>query len=79
MAGRPFFLFGTPSGPKIEAGARAIEKQVGHLDQIKTWGKTIVNNGQNIGDRVDKMHEELTKEVKMLDRQLLASPSAAAS
>jgi hypothetical protein len=57
---------------EIEAATRAVEKQAGYLDQIKTWAKTIVNNGQNIGDRVEKMREDLTNQVETLDQQVLA-------
>ena len=68
---------------EIEAATRAVEKQVGYLEQIKTWAKTIVNNGQSIGNRVENMRDDLTKQVETLDRQVLAlkatGPSTTAS
>lgn len=56
----------------IGRSARAIEKQVEHLAQIKTWGETVKNNGEKIADRASRMNEALSKEVEELDRQLVA-------
>lgn len=39
----------------IEQAARAVEKQVQNLDQIKTWSETIRGHGEKIADRVGKI------------------------
>jgi hypothetical protein len=54
----------------LELATRAVEKQVQHLDQIKTWSETIKGNGEKIADRVGKMKLELAKEVERLDREV---------
>lgn len=47
---------------------RAIEKQVAHLDQIKTWADTVQSNGAKISERALKMRAELETDVGELDR-----------
>jgi hypothetical protein len=54
----------------LELATRAVEKQVQHLDQIKTWSETIKGHGEKIADRVGKMKAELVKEVERLDREV---------
>ncbi len=54
----------------IELSTRAVEKQIEHLAQIKTWADTIKSNGDKIADRAEKMQKALLKEVEELDRQL---------
>jgi hypothetical protein len=56
----------------IELATRAIEKQLEHLGQIKTWGESVRKNGENIADRAGKAQEALQKQVEELDRQVEA-------
>jgi hypothetical protein len=56
----------------IEHATRAVEKQVQHLDQIKTWSETIRGHGEKIADRVCRMKDDLVKEVGRLDRDVAA-------
>jgi hypothetical protein len=56
----------------LEQAARAVEKQVQHLDQIKTWSETIKGHGEKIGERVAKMKVELLRETERLDREVAA-------
>jgi hypothetical protein len=55
----------------IEFATRTIEKQLGHLDQIKTWAETARNSGEKIADRADRMRADLAKEVEALDTQIM--------
>ena len=55
----------------IDLATRCVEKQLDHLDQIKTWAETIKNNGEKIADRACRMRSDLAKEVENLDRQIL--------
>jgi hypothetical protein len=55
----------------IDLATRCVEKQLEHLDQIKTWAETIKNNGEKIADRACRMRSDLAKEVEHLDRQIL--------
>jgi hypothetical protein len=50
--------------------ARAIEKQLEHLDQIKIWAETVKTNGEKMADRAGKMRADLAKQVESLDRQV---------
>ena len=54
----------------IDVSTRAIEKQLEHLDQIKTWAETVRNNGEKVVERAAKMRADLAKEVEALDRQV---------
>jgi hypothetical protein len=54
----------------IDVATRAIEKQLEHLDQIKTWAETVRNNGEKVVERAAKMRADLAKEVEALDRQV---------
>jgi len=47
----------------IEVATRTIEKQLDHLDQIKTWAETVKNNGEKIADRAGRMRGDLAKEI----------------
>jgi hypothetical protein len=51
----------------LEQAIRVIEKQIQHLDQIKTWSETIRGHGEKIGERTAKMKAELAKELQRLD------------
>ena len=54
----------------IDLSARAIEKQLGELDQLKTWADTVKNNGEKMSASVARMRADLAKEVEALDRQV---------
>ena len=55
---------------EIDLTVRGIEKQLTHLDQIRTWAETVRTNGEKVVERVVKMRTDLSKEVEALDRQL---------
>ncbi len=55
---------------EIDLAVRGIERQLAHLDQIKTWAETVRTNGEKVVERVVKMRTDLSKEVEALDRQL---------
>ena len=50
----------------IDLATRAIEKQLEHLDQIKTWAETVKNNGEKMADRAGRMRADLAREVEAL-------------
>ncbi len=54
----------------LEELTRAVERQVQHLDQIKTWSETIRGHGEKIADRVGRMRTDLLREVERLDHQV---------
>ncbi len=54
----------------IDVATRAIEKQLDHLDQIKTWAETVKSNGEKVADRAMRMRADLAKEIEALDRQV---------
>ncbi|MCL4851247.1 MAG: hypothetical protein KJZ78_07660 [Bryobacteraceae bacterium] len=54
----------------IDVAARAIEKQLAHLDDIRKWAQTVRNNGDNIASRAERMREDLAKEIDVLDCQV---------
>jgi hypothetical protein len=56
----------------IELATRTIEKQLDHLEQIKTWAETVKNNGENIADRARRMRLDLAKEIELLDLHVQA-------
>ncbi len=60
----------------IEAAARAVEKQIGHLAEFKKMGDTVAAHGTKIADRAARMKEGLTKEVERLDEQIAALKTA---
>jgi hypothetical protein len=51
----------------LEQVIRAVEKQIQHLDQIKTWSETVRGHGEKICERTVKMKTDLVKEVERLD------------
>jgi cell division protein ZapA (FtsZ GTPase activity inhibitor) len=55
---------------QIDRAVRAIEKQVGYLDEIRTSALTAVSSGRKIVERSEKMKEDLAREVARLDEQL---------
>jgi hypothetical protein len=62
----------TASARNVEKATRAVERQLQHLDQIKTWSETIRGHGEKIAERTGKMRMELVREIEMLDRELEA-------
>lgn len=54
----------------IIVATRAVEKQLEHLDHIKTWAETTKINGAKIADRAVKMREDLADQVEVLDLHL---------
>lgn len=56
----------------IDVATRSIEKQLEHLDQIKTWAETAKTNGGKIAERALKMRNDLAEEVDALDKHLMA-------
>jgi hypothetical protein len=62
----------------IELATRAIEKQLAHLDQIKTWAETIKSNGDKISDRAGRMNADLAREIESLDHNVQALKTSGA-
>lgn len=60
----------------IEKATLAIEKQLEHLGQIKTWADTVKNNGEKISERARKLQETLSEQVQTLNNQIQALKSA---
>lgn len=56
----------------LEQAVRAVEKQIQHLDQIKTWSETIRGHGEKIYERTIKMKTDLVQEVERLDETVAA-------
>jgi len=54
----------------IEKATLAIEKQLEHLGQIKTWADTVKNNGEKISERAEKLQEALAEQVENLNNQI---------
>lgn len=61
---------------EVERAARAIERQVGFLDEVRKWAETVKGHGEKIVDRSARMAEELRREVGRLDAQLAAMRTA---
>lgn len=55
---------------EVQLATRSIEKQLQHLDQLKTWGDTVKKSGENISDRAERMRKDLAREIERLDAQL---------
>lgn len=54
----------------IDKSLHEIQRQVAHLEQIKTWTTTIKNNADNVIGRVTKMQEALGNELEKLTEQI---------
>jgi hypothetical protein len=54
----------------IDKSLTEIQRQVGYLDQIRTWSTTIKNNAVNVIDRVEKMQKALDGEIETLSQQI---------
>jgi hypothetical protein len=63
---------------EIERSARAIEKQVAYLDDVRKWAETVRGHGEKILDRSGRMAAELQRDVDRLDAQIAALRTGAA-
>lgn len=54
----------------IEEAVRAVEKQAGYLDEVRTMADTVRSHGGKIVDRAERMKGELLRQVQQLDAQL---------
>lgn len=54
----------------IDKSLQEIQRQVGHLEQIRTWTNTIKNNAEHVISRVDKMQKSLDGEMEALGEQI---------
>jgi hypothetical protein len=61
---------------EIERSARAIEKQIGYLDDVRRWAETVKGHGEKIAERSTRMAEELQRDVDRLDAQVAALRTA---
>jgi hypothetical protein len=59
----------TRAAHEIEMAARAIERQLAHLDEIRTWAGTVRTHGEKIEKNAGKIREEVQAQVAVLDRQ----------
>jgi G:T-mismatch repair DNA endonuclease (very short patch repair protein) len=57
---------------QIERATRAIEKQIGYLEEVRRWAETVKGHGEKIADRSARMVEELERDVEQLDAQIAA-------
>lgn len=57
---------------EIERAARAIEKQIGYLDEVRKWAETVKGHGEKIADRSARMAADLQRDVERLDAQIAA-------
>jgi hypothetical protein len=57
---------------EIDLATRAIEKQVQFLDEIHKMAGTVRSHGERIQARMERMRDELAREVERLDRQARA-------
>jgi hypothetical protein len=57
---------------QIEEATRAVEKQLGYLEEMRKHAETIQSNGEKIVYRATKMREDVAKEVERLDAQIAA-------
>jgi hypothetical protein len=63
---------------EIDLATRAIEKQVHFLDEVHKLAGTVKSHGERIQARMDRMREELSREVERLDSQARALAADAA-
>jgi hypothetical protein len=63
---------------EIDRAARAIEKQVGYLEEVRKWAETVKGHGEKIADRSSRMVEDLRRDVERLDVQIAAMRTAEA-
>jgi hypothetical protein len=62
----------------IEKATLAIEKQLEHLGQIKTWADTVKSNDEKISERAGKLQETLADQIETLNHQIKALKTAGA-
>ncbi len=62
---------------EIESAARAIEKQIGYLDDVRRWAETVKGHGDKIADRSARMADDLKRDVDRLDAQIAAMRATA--
>jgi hypothetical protein len=62
---------------EIERAARAIERQIGHLDEVRRWAETVRGHGEKIVDRTSRMAEDLRRDVELLDAQVASMKTVA--
>jgi hypothetical protein len=62
---------------EIERAARGVERQIGHLDEVRRWAETVRGHGEKIVDRTSRMAEELQRDVDLLDAQVASMRTAA--
>jgi hypothetical protein len=55
---------------EIERAARAIERQVAHLEEVRRWAETVKGHGEKIVERSTRMADELRREVERIDAQV---------
>jgi hypothetical protein len=55
---------------EIERAARGIERQIGHLTEVRKWAETVKSHGEKIVDRTTSMAEQLRLDVERLDAQV---------
>jgi hypothetical protein len=61
---------------EIDRAARAIEKQVGYLEEVRKWAETVKGHGEKIADRSSRMVDELRRDVERLDVQIASMRTA---
>lgn len=57
---------------ELEDSVNRIERSAKKLDEVETWARTIVSNGQKIGEHAKSMRDDFTKRVQVL-RDVLES------
>jgi hypothetical protein len=62
---------------EIERAARAVERQIGYLDDVRKWAETVKGHGEKIAERTARMADELRRDVELLDVQVAAMRTAA--
>jgi hypothetical protein len=55
---------------EIAKAARGVERQIGHLDDVRRWAETVKGHGEKIVERSAKMAEDLRRDVERLDEQI---------
>jgi len=61
---------------EIERAARGIERQIGHLDEVRRWAETVRGHGEKIVDRTSRMAEDLRRDVELIDAQVASMKTA---
>jgi hypothetical protein len=64
---------------EIDRATRAVEKQIGYLDEIRKWAETVSSSGTKIRERAEKMNADLVREVERLDEHIAALKTKGAS